>query len=48
MHSDFLNYVFAAAFAAVALAVAAICGVGLVVWLAGGRTASRKDRSTQS
>ena len=44
MHYDILEIILAAGVLLAALAVAAMCGVGLVVWLAGGKLDQGKDR----
>lgn len=44
MHHDILDLIFAAGVLLAALAVAAMCVVGLVVWLAGGKLSQGKDR----
>jgi nitrate reductase NapE component len=46
MNNEFLDIVLAAGALMAALAVAVMCGVGLVVWLAGGKVDRRKDQKT--
>lgn len=43
MNHEILDFILAAGAVISALAIALMCGVGLVVWLAGGRLAQRKD-----
>ena len=44
MNSETLDIILAAAAIVAALAVAAICALGLVVWLAGGKLDQHKDQ----
>ena len=46
MNIGILDIILAAAAVMAALAVAAICFLGLVVWLAGGKLVQRKDQRT--
>ena len=46
MNIAIVQFLLAAAAIVAALSVAAICVVGLIVWLAGGKMAQRKDEET--
>ncbi|MBI2814440.1 MAG: hypothetical protein HYX71_09160 [Opitutae bacterium] len=46
MNIDILQVLFALGAVLAALAVAVVGGVGMVVWLAGGKMAQGKDRKT--
>ena len=48
MNIDILQVLFALGAVMAALAVAVVGGVGMVVWLAGGKMAQGKDRKTAS
>ncbi len=43
MNKEFLDIILAVSAVVAALAIAATCAVGLVVWLAGGKLDQRKD-----